>query len=121
MPETYILYRFFFEDFGYTAKWWYEFNNFDSNDRAKIIKIIKRNEFKKINNLELNSSILDFIQKHYLVSRGDIKNPNSKYYKEKQEYDSLKINCKSNTHLQLIRDDTQPKFKKEYSVKTRII
>ena len=114
MPETYILYRFFFEDFGYTEKWRDDFNNFDDNDRAKIIKIIKKNEFKKINNLELNSPILDFIQKHYLVSRGDIKNPNSKYYKEKQEYDSLKINCKSNTHLQLIRDDTQQRITKEY-------
>ena len=41
MPETYILYRFFFEDYGYTAKWWTEFNNFNCNDRTKIIKIIK--------------------------------------------------------------------------------
>ncbi len=100
MPETYILYRFFFEDFGYTKKWSDEFKNFNSNDKKKIIEIIKTNEFKELNNSELNSSILDFIQKHYLVSRKDIENPNSKFYKEKQEYDSLKSNCKSNTHIQ---------------------
>ena len=118
MPETYILYRFFFEDFGYTAKWWYEFNNFGSNDRTKIIKIIKKNEFKELDKSELSPSILDFIQEHYLVSREDIKNPKSKYYKEKQEYDALKIHCKSKTHLQLTRNDMQSGITKEYSSPT---
>jgi len=118
MPEIYILYRFFFEDSGYTEKWWYEFNNFDINDRAKIIKIIKKNEFKEFDSSKLNSLILNFIQRHYLVSRRDITNPSSKYYKEKQEYDALKIHCKSNTHLKLIRDDTQPRITKKYGLPT---
>jgi len=97
MPETYILYRYFFEEYDYTETWRSEFNNFDDNDRTKIIKILKKNDFKEFNKSGLNSLILDFIQKHYLVSREDIKNPKSKYYKEKQEYDSLKTRRKNRT------------------------
>ncbi len=103
MPETYILYRFFFADYGYTEKWWTEFNNFENNDRTKIIEIIKKNEFKEFEKSKLNTSILEFIKKHYLVSRENIKNPKSKYYKEKQKYDLLKSHQKSHTHLQSVK------------------
>ena len=109
MPETYILYRFFFEDYGYTDKWWNEFNNFDSNDKSIITDIIKKNDFKDFEKHKLKASILIFLQEHYLISREDIKNPKSKYYKEKQEYDLLKSNRKSNTHLKFIQTDLQSK------------
>jgi len=118
MPETYILYRFFFEDYGYTEKWWNEFKAFNVSDKTKIIEIIKNNEFKEFEKSRLNASIIEFIQKHYLVSREDIKNPKSKYYKEKQEYDLLKTGHKSHTHLQFTRADTQPKIAKEYGLPT---
>ena len=36
MPETYILFRFFFKDKGYTEKWWNEFNGFSHDDLAKV-------------------------------------------------------------------------------------
>jgi len=38
----------------------------------------------------LKKQSIDFIEKHYLISREDIKNPKSKYYKEKEEYDLSK-------------------------------
>ncbi|MBU0561729.1 MAG: hypothetical protein KKG93_19430, partial [Bacteroidetes bacterium] len=44
MPETYILYRFFFENRGYTEKWHNELNNFNKPDREIIENIVKTNE-----------------------------------------------------------------------------
>ena len=114
MPETYILYRFFFEDLGYTNKWWTEFNEFDNSSRTKIIEIVKNNQFNNFEKPELETSIVEFIQKHYQVSREEIKNPQSKYYKEKKEYDSLKANRKSHTHLQFTPANAKPKIAKEY-------
>lgn len=92
MPEPYILYRFFFEDLGYTKKWWTEFNEINGNDKTKILEIVKSNKFKDLEKSKLNTSILEFVKQHYLISREDINNPSSKYYKEKQEYDLLKTN-----------------------------
>ena len=119
MPETYILYRFFFADYGYTEKWWSEFNSFESNDRIKIIDIVKKNEFKEFEKTELNPLVINFIREHYLVSRCDIKNPKSKYYKEKKGYDLLKTHCKSSTHLQFAQAGTKPKIAKEYVLPTQ--
>jgi len=73
MPETYILYRFFFEERGYTEKWWNEFNSFKQSDKDIIKKIIYTNEFKEISKNTSNTSIIKFINKHYLISREDIK------------------------------------------------
>ena len=58
------------------------------------------------------------MKKHYFISREDIKNPKSKYYKEKKEYDLLKSHHKSHTHLQFPQADTQPKIAKEYVLPT---
>ena len=93
MPETYILFRYFFEDSGYTDNWWNEFKSFDISEREKILPIIKSNEFVEYKKDNLKKQSVDFIEKHYLISREDIKNPNSKYYKEKKEYDLSKANA----------------------------
>jgi len=87
MPEPYILFRFFFEEYGYTKDWWDEFENFEEVEKEKIILIIHNNEFKEFNRNDLKKESVEFIKKHYLISREEIKNPNSKYYKEKKEYD----------------------------------
>lgn len=34
MPETYILYRFFFKDMGFTEKWWTEYNNLEKSKKT---------------------------------------------------------------------------------------
>ncbi|MBT3207911.1 MAG: hypothetical protein HN704_06285 [Bacteroidetes bacterium] len=90
MPETYILFRYFFEDSGYTENWWNEFESYENSEKEKIKIIIKNNEFKGFNKNGLKKQSIDFIEKHYLISREDIKNPKSKYYKEKEEYDLSK-------------------------------
>lgn len=87
MPETYILFRFFFKDMGYTERWWNEFNNFSKIDLNTVKTIIEKNDFTDIDNLNCSKPIKDFLRNHYLISREEIKNPNSKIYKEKLKYD----------------------------------
>ena len=87
MPETYIIYRYFFEDYGYTESWWNEFNSFIGVEKDKMIAIIHNNEFQEYERINLSKQANDFIEKHYLISRDDIENIESKYYKEKKEYD----------------------------------
>lgn len=120
MPETYILYRYFFEERGYTEKWWNEFDSFKQSDKEIIKKIIHTNEFKDISKRTAKSSIIKFINEHYLVSREDIKNPNSKYYKEKKEYDKLKSQTPQ-PHLQFTQEYTQPKIPKELTSLTHSV
>ncbi len=119
MPETYILYRYFFEERGYTEKWWNEFNRFKQSDKEIIEKIVHTNEFKDISKHIGNSSIINFINKHYLISREDIKNPNSKYYKEKKEYDTMKSKA-TQSHLQVTQAQTQPIIEKEFAYSMQI-
>jgi len=90
MPETYILFRFFFKDMGYTDRWWEEFNNFSSKDLFIVKTIIEKNDFSNIENLSCSSSIKAFLRNHYLISREEIKNPESKIFKEKLNYDLKK-------------------------------
>jgi len=90
MPETYILFRFFFKDMGYTEKWWDEFNNFSKSDLNTVKTIIEKNDFTDIDNLNCSNQVKDFLRNHYLISREEIKNPNSKIYKEKLKYDLKK-------------------------------
>lgn len=90
MPETYILFRFFFKDRGYTEKWWNEFNSFSPVDFETTKLIIEKNDFSNIYDLTCSIEIKDFLHKHYLISRDDIKNPNSEIFKEKEAYDSMK-------------------------------
>ena len=42
MPQTYILFRFFFKDNGYTESWWDEFNSFSSDDLITVKSIIEK-------------------------------------------------------------------------------
>lgn len=110
MPETYILYRFFFEDLGYTSKWWTQFNDFSDNDRYQIIEIVKKNNFNNL--VKLKPNILNFIKEHYLLSRNEIINPKSKYYREKQEYDKRKNG--KDVHLHLVQADCKQNCEMNY-------
>ena len=87
MPETYILFRFFFKDIGYTENWWNEFNQFAPEELNTTKAIVEKNDFINIESLDCNSKIKGFIRKHYLISRDEINNPDSEIYKKKVEYD----------------------------------
>jgi hypothetical protein len=99
MPETYILYRFFFRAIGYTKSWQDEFKNLTSYQKEKAIQIIKSNDFKNLEQYTKNKTIISFIQKHYTFSRSEISNPNSVIYKLKKEFDK---NCKRNKEFQFL-------------------
>lgn len=97
MPETYILFRFFFKDSGYTEKWWKEFNAFEANDLISVKSIIESNEFKDVESLKCSKEVKDFILRHYQITREDINNPNSDIFKEKAKYDNAKKKLKVTT------------------------
>lgn len=90
MPETYILFRFFFKDKGYTEKWWNEFNSFSGDDFTAVKKIIEKNDFSKIDDLNCPLKIKNFLKSHYLVSREELNDPKSKIYKEKKVYEKIR-------------------------------
>jgi hypothetical protein len=115
MPETYILFRFFFEDMGFTEKWWNEYNNLPLKQREKALEIIKTNDFHNIESYTNNEEIINFLKEHYFIRREDINNPDSEIYKLKKEYDTHR---KSHTHLQFAQAYTQPKIAKEYVLPT---
>ncbi len=115
MPETYILHRFFFEDMGFTEKWWIEYNNLSSKQRDKALEIIGTNDFHNIENYTSNKEIITFLKEHYFIRREDIDNPDSEIYKLKNEYDSHR---KSHTHLQFAQANTHSqKLQKSMSSK----
>ena len=115
MPETYILYRFFFKDIGFTEKWWYEYNNLEIKQRNEALEIIKTNDFHNIESYTNNKEIINFLKEHYFIRREDIDNPKSEIFKLKKEYD---IHRKSHTHLQFAQAYSQSKIAKEYVLPT---
>ena len=97
MPETFILYRFFFEWLGdvknyyvSTNSWWNcwqeTFAKLDKEETDELKKIIHENRFssipKKYDNPKF-SKLLSF----YTNYRDDINNPESELYRLKREYD----------------------------------
>ena len=98
MPETFILYRFFFEWLGDKKKysvstnaWWQcwqeTFAKLNKEETDELKKIIHENQFsstpKKYDNPKF-SELLSF----YTNYRDDIDNPKTELYKLKQEYDA---------------------------------
>lgn len=70
MPETLIIYRFFYKDNGTTAAWWDAFN-YLGEDKAKTAKeIICNNDFNDIETLTRDKEILNVL-KYYTIRRED--------------------------------------------------
>jgi len=88
MPETYLLFRFFFEKEGITEDWWNAFKNLTSNELNKAKKIIEHNDFKVIEEYKSQNSIYEVL-KHYTVSRDQIADSNSELSKLKAKFDKL--------------------------------
>lgn len=86
MPETFLLFRFFFEHLGYTDKWRKEMANLTEEERNIIMPIIYRNKFTDIKELNVSDKIKKVLS-YYKDYRGDLVDPNSRLYKLKQEFD----------------------------------
>lgn len=88
MPETFLLYRLFFEHIGYTDAWWNDMQSLTDAERDELYPIIYENKFNDINSLTKNEKFRKILR-YYKNYRDDIINPNSELYKLKQEFDKL--------------------------------
>jgi len=70
MPETLIVYRFFYKNNGITAKWWEDFNNLNSEKLDTLKEIIYKNEFDDIEKLTDDKEILKVLG-YYKIRRED--------------------------------------------------
>jgi hypothetical protein len=98
MPETMILYRFFFEWLGEKENpypisqnaWWHcwneTFNNLNENETAELKEIIHQNKFASLQTESYNSKFVKLL-KFYTNFRNDVNNSETELYKLKQEYD----------------------------------
>lgn len=79
MPETFILYRLFFEENGLVYKWWEDFSSLSGNDSEEAKEIIENNIFTNIEALTDNPNVLKVL-KYYTITRDDIvKNADGNY------------------------------------------
>jgi hypothetical protein len=100
MPETMIVYRFFFEwlDGKHEAaisNWkntWYDcVNSLDNNTLEQVKAIIHKNDFTDIHNICSSKKVTELL-KFYTNYRNDIIKPDTELYKLKQEYDNSEEN-----------------------------
>lgn len=86
MPETFLLFRFFFEDLGYTQKWRAEMSTLTNEEKEELYPIIFENDFNNIDSLTNNHKLRHILQ-YYKNYRGDIADSTSELYKLKKEFD----------------------------------
>jgi hypothetical protein len=97
MPETMILYRFFFEWLGdkkhylvSTNAWWQcwheTFNAINEQETAELHTIIHQNKFTSLPSSNFNPKFAKLL-KFYTNYRDDINDPKTELYKLKKEYD----------------------------------
>lgn len=86
MPETFLLFRFFFEDLGYTQEWRKAIYELTSEERRQLFPIIYKNDFNHIEDLTDNPKFL-YILSFYKDYRKEIADHNSELYRLKQEFD----------------------------------
>jgi hypothetical protein len=97
MPETMILYRFFFEWLGEeknypvsTNAWWQcwqeTFQVLDEQETSELLEIIHQNKFTSLSSENYNPKVSELL-KFYVNYRDDINDPKTELYKLKKEYD----------------------------------
>jgi hypothetical protein len=97
MPETMILYRFFFEWLGNEKNypisqnaWWQcwqaTFSNLNEIEKAKLKEIIHKNKFAFLQKENYNPKFAELL-KFYINYRDDVITKGTKLYELKQEYD----------------------------------
>lgn len=86
MPETFLLFRLFFEYLGYTQKWRESMRELSTQEKKELYPIIFKNDFSDIEGLTTNKKFR-YILQFYKNYRADIANHNSELYKLKQQFD----------------------------------
>lgn len=90
MPETFLLFRFFFEHLGYTDQWRKAMASLSLDERNIILPIIFKNKFTDIEDLSVNNNI-KYVLSFYKNYRAEIADSNSDLFKMKQEFDKIRI------------------------------
>ncbi|MDF7812858.1 hypothetical protein [Hymenobacter sp. YC55] len=91
MPETYIVYRYVFEnDLQYTPIWMSEYKSLNVDDLATAQAIIQKNIFtpEAIDTYYPSDEVRHFLR-HYTIQRGNIEAGDTGYKKLKNQYDKL--------------------------------
>ena len=88
MPETFLLYRLFFEHIGYTQQWWHDMQELSEQEKNELYPIIFENKFNNIEELTDNLKYRRILN-YYKNYRDDIINPDTELYRLKQEFDKL--------------------------------
>jgi hypothetical protein len=98
MPETYLLYRFFFKEMKYTEEWKNDINNLTTIERHELFRYIKDNVFDLDIYQSIKNNKIKKVYKHYLISRDEVLDPNTRIGKLKIEYDLeyFNLSVKSN-------------------------
>lgn len=91
MPETFIIFRFFFEHLGYTKKWREAMQELSEAELNELLPIIYKNNFNHIEELTDNKKFLHILT-FYKDYRKEIADHNSKLFKLKQEFEDSKKN-----------------------------
>lgn len=91
MPETFLLFRFFFEHLGYTQQWREAMSELTDAEREELYPIIFKNDFNHIDELTENKKFRHILT-FYKNYRGDIADHNSELFRLKQEFDQQKNN-----------------------------
>ena len=86
MPETFLLFRFFFEYLGYTTEWRKAMLQLSEEEKEEIMPIIFKNNFTDIDSLTDNLKLKQILM-FYKNYRADIADPKSELYKLKQEFE----------------------------------
>lgn len=90
MPETFLLFRFFFEDLGYTQQWKNAMAELTNEERNELLPIIFKNEFNQIEKLTDNPKFLRVL-KFYKDYRSEIADHHSELYRLKQEFEKKRM------------------------------
>lgn len=88
MPETFLLFRLFFEHLGYTQKWRKAMHELSDEEKAELYPIIYNNDFNNIEELTNNGRLRNILA-FYKNYRADIANHESDLYKLKKQFDEM--------------------------------
>lgn len=86
MPESFLLYRLFFEHIGYTQEWREDMSKLTEDERAELYPIIFRNDFNNIVELTSNKKYLNILR-YYRDYRHELTDSHSKLYKLKEKFE----------------------------------
>lgn len=87
MPETFLLFRFFFEDLGYTQEWRKAMSELSDEEREELLPIIYNNDFNHIEELTDNGKFRKILT-YYKDYRKEIADHSSNLYCLKQEFEN---------------------------------